>query len=159
MNVDYEQSLQNLIAAGVPEAVAVSMLNSMMKAEAKPVRKPGQYRSNSNPKIEAVVLHENTCQTCGCIVTHRVVAKVYEDEADIVVKGKCGICSNCPKYLETLSKDELIALFVIQNHPEVDLRMLSTEHQIKLAKTRPATHWIGTKFTRQDMSKPERQEK
>lgn len=159
METSYEDMVKKLMDNGIPEAVATSMVNSMIKTENKPSKRRSFEGKSGREKVEAPIIHEDKCMTCGCITTQKVMTRVYVDEIDEVVKGVRGVCHNCPKYLDTLSKEALISLFLIQNHSDPDIRMLSAAHQIKLAQLKKPAEWIGYKINRPDMTKPDRKEK
>lgn len=155
MNMNPEEMVQKLVASGIDESIATSMVNSMIKAENKGNAPKKKAFYSSSPKQEITLIHEDTCQTCGCIVTEKHVTKGYPEEDGSTVKGVRTICHNCPKYLETLGIETLISLLLIQNNPDTAISLLPTTMQIKLAQAKKPVEWIGKKITRQDMSKPE----
>lgn len=153
-----EEQVQCLVAQGVDETIAIMMVNSAMKTQNKPTVSSGKKRPaffSSNPKVEIVLIHEDTCQTCGCVVTERHVTKGYEDEDGTTVKGVRTICHNCPAFLTSLGAEVLASLILIQNHPDQAIHLLPTSMQVRLAQMKPAKDWVGKKIVRQDMSVPE----
>jgi len=82
---DHDTALQNLLDAGIPEAVAISMLKNVEVTEAKEkkAKSKGKWSGVSNgSKVTVPIIHEDTCMTCGCIITTKVVQTVNVEEAD-----------------------------------------------------------------------------
>lgn len=142
---DFEAVVQALIKSGIDENIARSMAKSTIKATR--TAKPGKKRVNpanftpARAKIDMPVIVTQTCTTCKTVTTFKRVMKVYSDD---VPEQTCtvGICINCIKQFDLMTKDQLVSLIVLQNHPDVELRMLSTSRQIKLAKQKTAQEWL-----------------
>ena len=161
--MDVDAIVATLVARGVAEPIAIHIANSMLTSTEREQNKKKKKNGNaaffagSNRKKAVIpLIHEDTCQTCGSSVSQKVLTLAHEDEADTVIKGVRAVCHNCPAFLESLSKKELVSLFMLQNSPDPELRKISNANMIKLAKTRPASAWLGYKITRFDMEQPEK---
>lgn len=137
-----------LISQGIDASIADAMVKSASKANKPKGRRGGFTKSSSaRQKITAAVVVQQHCVTCGSDTSFKQVMRVYDTEVN---DQTCtvGLCINCIKMMDTMSKDELISLIVIQNHPDAELRNLGTRSQLKMAKTQSAQHWLTTRNDR-----------
>ena len=141
-----EKSLQLMLDAGIDENIAKSMLKSLEPKTPKKKKKTFYGQFTSRKKIVAPVTVIQTCLTCGTETSYRKTVKVYSDETDITIASVTGLCINCIKMFELMDKEQLIALIIIQNHTDLELRQFSTKAQIKMAKERSAQEWLLTKL-------------
>lgn len=141
---DQEKLLQVLLDAGMPESVASSMLKTL---EPKPDRKKRKFygTSTKREKINIPVVVVKTCLTCNTKVSFKAVMQTYSDEADTEHQTFCSLCENCIRLLGSMDKEQLVALIIIQNHPDLELRKFSTATQIKMAKQKSPIAWLTTK--------------
>jgi hypothetical protein len=150
MTEQAQKAMELLIAAGIDPKIAESTVANIDKQANKERKKRNYYGSSTKRElIEVPMVVEKTCMTCGTVSSHKTVMKVYSDETEEVMKTMCSICENCIRELDTMSKEELISLFIIQNHPLQELNMMGNAQQIKMAKMRSAKHWLTTKMPRE----------
>ena len=148
MTIEIEKQLQVLLDAGIDPSIAESMLAAMTKQETKEKRKKKGYFPgfNSRQKINVPVVVEKTCVTCGTVSSHKAVKQVWSDEAETEHKTICNMCENCVRLLESLDKEALVSLFIIQNHPLMELRQMGNAQQIKMAQSKSPIEWLTTKM-------------
>ncbi len=137
--------VQALIDQGIDPSIAESMAKVMDKAEKKPKKKfYGEYTKRELINVP-IVVHQ-TCLTCKTETTFKRVMQVYSDETDREQNVTISLCVNCIRMFELMSKQQLISLLIIQNHPDLELRMFSTATQIKLAGKKSAKDWLTTRI-------------
>lgn len=141
-----DKHLEVLLAAGIDESIAKSMLKALQPKPEKKKKKTFYGNFNSRKKIIAPVTVVLTCMTCGTKSSHKKTAEVYSDETDIKLSSVTGLCINCIGMFEIMTKEELIALVIIQNHSDMQLRQFSTATQIKMAKQKSAKEWLLTRL-------------
>lgn len=139
------QALQVLLDAGIPESVATGMLKALAP---KPERKKKKYFGNSTKreKVNVPVVVNQTCVTCKTETSFKSVMQVYSDETEVQHSCVVGQCINCIKQYDLMEKDDLIALIVIMNHVDSEIRGMSTASQIKMAQKRSAQEWLTLKM-------------
>lgn len=137
--------MEALVSQGFSEAVAASMLKVL---EPKPPKKKRGYRpfGEARKKVNVPVVVIQTCLTCKSITSFKRVMQVWSDETEVEQNCSVGQCVNCIKQYELMPKEQLIALIVIMNHVDVELRNLSTATQIKMAGERSAIDWLTLKM-------------
>jgi hypothetical protein len=142
---DQEKQLSVLMEAGLSETVAISMLKSLAPKEKKTKKK---YHGNftKREKINVPVVVNQTCLTCKTETSFKQVIQTYSDEAHIEQSCIVGQCVNCIKQYELMEKDDLIALLIIMNHVDMEIRGMSTASQIAMAKKRSAQEWLTLKM-------------
>lgn len=138
-------ALQVLLDAGIPESVATGMLKAL---EPKPTKKKRAFHGESTKreKINVPVVVNQTCVTCKTETSFKRVMQVYSDEVEVEQSCIVGQCINCIKQYELMPKEQLIALIVLQNHANIELRGMSTATQIKMAEKHDAIHWLTLKL-------------
>jgi hypothetical protein len=138
-------ALKVLTDAGIPEVVAAGMLKALAPKPAK--KKRAFYgTSTKREKVNVPVVVVQTCATCKTVTSYKSVMQVYSDETEIEQSCIVGQCVNCIKQFDLMSKDELIALIILMNHSDVEIRNMSTASQIKMAKNRTAQEWLTLKM-------------
>ena len=141
------QALQVLLDAGIPEAVATGMLKALEPKKTAGKKKKSYYGgSTKREKVNAPITVLCTCMTCKTETSFKQVVSVYSDETELTQSTMVGQCINCIKQYELMSKDELIAMIIIQNHVDVEIRGMSTASQIKMAQKRTAQEWLTLKM-------------
>lgn len=144
-----EQILKTMMDAGIPEATARAMIKSLepratkAKAKTKKAFFPGFTKRE---KINAPVVVNKTCRTCKTTVSFKTVVSVYSDEVHIERNCTTSLCENCIKMFESMDKSTLVKLLVLKNHPDIEIKTLTTAQHIQMAEKKTAIEWLVTKL-------------
>lgn len=135
---------EKLIAMGIDPIIAAAVAKSQQPKVTKEKKRKAYYAGmTSREKVNIPVLVTQTCNTCKSVTTFKQVITVWSDAADTELKASVGLCVNCIRMMDTdLTKDELISLVVVMNHPDAEIRRQSLRHQIKMAKRKTAQEWL-----------------
>jgi hypothetical protein len=140
------KAMQVLIDAGIPEAIAAGMVKALEPKKTTSKKKRFYPGHTKREKINVPVIVNQTCMTCKTETSFKRVMQVYSDETEVEQSCIVGQCVNCIKQYELMDKDDLIALIILQNHVDQEIRGMSTASQIKMAKSRSAQEWLTTKM-------------
>ena len=131
--------LKNLIATGIPEAIAKRILadvakNSQPKETKK--KKPGKWfpgmSESKNKKRDVEIDVLVVCECCGgSEASTRIISTTDEDPKPM--KLATSICNKCPDYLRQFSHKQLVALVLTKEHPGIKLEYKMNRSHVKFA--------------------------
>ena len=125
-----EVILAKLIASGVTEDLAKIMLEQLSPAKKTP-------RKRKLMPFKDIVVTK-LCKTCKSCVSYKVPMRSLDTE---LLTQECSfrICENCIGLFESMQLEQLVALLLIQNSRDVELRLLDIAEQLELAMTTEPT--------------------
>lgn len=144
--------LEKLMANGISETIAKGLLANLSKSA--PAKKKPNNKWRGFPKSDAKSLHKvlitRVCSTCGSETEYTKEIKCTEKEADEERFVHTGLCENCIKMLEGMTKAQLVSLLIVQNHPDISIRTAPSSLQLKLAKNKSAIEWLHLNHKERD---------
>ena len=116
--------LAKLVASGVTEDLAELMIKQIAPAKKTP-------RKRKLIPFKDIVVTK-LCRTCKSSVSYKVPMRSLDTE---LLTQECSfrICENCIGLFESMQPEQLVALLLIQNSRDVELRLLDIAEQLKLA--------------------------
>lgn len=118
--------------------VTVSMAERMLKAMTKPEKKekkagrwfPGMP-SNSN-KVEVEI---DVTIICGCCGSQKHEKRTVKQSKGSPLEMKTGtsLCENCPDFMRKFTKEQLISLVLVKEHPVFSREYSTLRAQTKIA--------------------------
>jgi hypothetical protein len=130
-----KEMLDKLLAQGIDQALAESIISSFKPKVEKAKKKSGWHpgMESSSTKHEVPVDVYTRCVLCGD-TTHKVMTLKIDKKSEPVHKTCCGMCDKCPAYLDELTKEQLISLVLLSEKGSPDLMYAPMKTKVRLAK-------------------------
>lgn len=132
-----EKIRQSMKADGLGQVIIDSIMRNLerqSRPKAEKKKRGGWHpgMTSKTAKIEAEVEVTAKCQCCGDVTHWTVITKIAPNSPR-VQKVAMSLCPQCPDYLRTLDKEQLVTIILMKEHPDVAIRNNLTPTHIRMS--------------------------